>query len=68
MKAFVTLTMACCLSVGAGMAAAQDKSAMKKEMTAADCKSYMDMAAKDAKMKDASKDAACKAMMDKMKK
>ena len=34
-------------------------------MTAADCKTYMDAAAKDAKMKNADKDAQCKAMADK---
>jgi hypothetical protein len=34
-------------------------------MTAADCKTYADAVAKDAKMKNADKDAQCKALADK---
>ena len=45
------VSLACCLGLAAAGVAAQDK--MKKEMTAAECKDYMDKAAKDAKMKDA---------------
>jgi hypothetical protein len=71
-KAFAAVSIACCLGLAAAGVAAQDKKdapkdATKKEMTMADCKTYMDSAAKDAKMKDAAKDAQCKAMMDKDK-
>jgi hypothetical protein len=65
MKTLASVSIACCLGLAAVGVAAQDK--MKKEMTAADCKAYMDSAAKDAKMKDASKDAQCKALADKEK-
>ncbi|MGH6612513.1 MAG: hypothetical protein ACRECQ_19885 [Burkholderiaceae bacterium] len=58
------VSLACCLGLAAAGVAAQDK---KKEMTMAECKDYMDKAAKDAKMKDAAKDTQCKAMMDKDK-
>ena len=70
MKTIKAVSIACCLGLAAAGVAAQDKSkdAMKKEMTAAECKTYMDSAAKDAKMKDAAKDAQCKAVMDKAKK
>jgi hypothetical protein len=69
MKTLASVSIACCLGLAAAGVAAQDKSkdAMKKEMTAADCKTYMDAAAKDAKMKDAAKDASCKALADKEK-
>lgn len=70
MKTLTKLSLACCMAFAVAGVAAQDKKpadAPKKEMTAADCKSYTDMAAKDAKMKDAAKDAQCKALMDKEK-
>ena len=68
MKTLASVSIACCLGLAAAGVAAQDKKdAMKKEMTAADCKTYMDAAAKDAKMKDAAKDAQCKALADKEK-
>jgi hypothetical protein len=64
MKTLASVSIACCLGLVAVGVAAQDK---KKEMTAAECKTYMDSAAKDAKMKDAAKDAQCKALADKEK-
>ena len=69
MKTLASVSIACCLGLAAAGVAAQDtKDAPKpKEMTAADCKTYMDAAAKDAKMKDAAKDASCKALADKEK-
>jgi hypothetical protein len=68
MKTLVSVSIACCLGLAAAGVAAQDKKdAPKKEMTSADCKTYMDAAAKDAKMKDAAKDAQCKALADKEK-
>jgi hypothetical protein len=68
MKTLVSVSIACCLGLAAaGVAAQEKKDAMKKEMTAADCKTYMDAAAKDAKMKDAAKDSQCKALADKEK-
>ncbi len=67
MKTFAAVSIACIFGLAATGVAAQSKDAMKKEMTMADCKTYMDSAAKDAKMKDAAKDATCKAMMDKEK-
>ena len=68
MKKLAFVSAACCLSLAAATVGAQMKDAPKpKEMTAADCKTYMDGAAKDAKMKDATKDATCKAMADKEK-
>ena len=68
MKTLASVSIACCLGLAAAGVAAQDKKdAPKKEMTAADCKTYMDEAAKDAKMKDAAKDAQCKALADKEK-
>lgn len=63
MKTLVSVSIACCLGLAAAGVAAQDKKAAP--MTAADCKTYMDAAAKDAKMKNADKDAQCKAMADK---
>ena len=69
MKTLASISIACCLGLAAAGVAAQDKkdAPKPKEMTAADCKTYMDAAAKDAKMKDAAKDASCKAMADKDK-
>jgi hypothetical protein len=65
MKTLVSVSIACCLGLAAAGVAAQDKKAAP--MTAADCKTYMDAAAKDAKMKNADKDAQCKALADKEK-
>lgn len=69
MKTLASVSIACCLGLAAAGVAAQDKkdAPKPKEMTAADCKTYMDAAAKDAKMKDAAKDAQCKALADKEK-
>jgi hypothetical protein len=69
MKTFAAPLMCVCMAFAAGGVAAQDKkdAPKPKEMTAADCKTYMDAAAKDAKMKDAAKDAECKALADKEK-
>ena len=69
MKTLASVSIACCLGLAAAGVAAQDKkdAPKPKEMTAAECKTYMDGAAKDAKMKDAAKDASCKAMADKDK-
>ena len=71
MKTLASISIACCLGLAAAGVAAQDKMAKDapkpKEMTAADCKTYMDGTAKDAKMKDAAKDAQCKALADKEK-
>jgi len=68
MKTLASVSIACCLGLAAAGVSAQMKDAPKpKEMTAADCKAYMDGAAKDAKMKDAAKDAQCKALADKEK-
>ena len=69
MKTLASISIACCLGLAAAGVAAQDKkdAPKPKEMTAADCKTYMDAAAKDAKMKDAAKDASCKALADKDK-
>ena len=39
----------CCLGLAAAGVAAQSKDAMKKEMTAAECKTYMDAAPKTPK-------------------
>ena len=56
MKTLASVSIACCLGLAAAGVAAQTKDAPKpKEMTAAECKTYMDGAAKDAKMKDAAK-------------
>jgi hypothetical protein len=65
MKTLVSVSIACCLGLAAAGVAAQDKKAAP--MTAADCKTYMDAAAKDAKMKNADKDKECKALADKEK-
>jgi len=68
MKTLASVSIACCLGLAAATVGAQMKDAPKpKEMTAADCKTYMDGAAKDAKMKNADKDAQCKALADKAK-
>lgn len=71
MKTLASISIACCLGLAAAGVAAQDKMSKDapkpKEMTAADCKTYMDAAAKDAKMKDAAKDTQCKALADKEK-
>jgi hypothetical protein len=68
MKILASVSVACCLGLAAATVGAQMKDAPKpKEMTAAECKTYMDAAAKDAKMKDAAKDSKCKAMADKEK-
>ena len=69
MKTLASISIACCLGLAAAGVAAQDKkdAPKPKEMTAADCKTYMDASAKDAKMKDAAKDASCKALADKDK-
>jgi hypothetical protein len=68
MKTLASVSIACCLGLAAATVGAQTKDAPKpKEMTAAECKTYMDGAAKDAKMKDAAKDAQCKALADKEK-
>jgi hypothetical protein len=68
MKTLASVSIACCLGLVAAGVSAQMKDAPKpKEMTAADCKTYMDGAAKDAKMKDPAKDAQCKALADKAK-
>jgi hypothetical protein len=67
MKTLASISIACCLGLAAAGVAAQDKKDAPKPMTAADCKTYMDGAAKDAKMKDAAKDAECKALADKEK-
>lgn len=69
MKTLASVSIACCLGLAAAGVAAQDKkdAPKPKEMTAAECKTYMDGAAKDAKMKDAAKDAQCKALADKEK-
>ena len=64
MKTLASVSIACCLGLAAAGVGAQMKDA-PKPMTAADCKTYMDAAAKDAKMKDAAKDAQCKALADK---
>ena len=66
MKKLASISIACCLGLAAAGVAAQDKKAAP--MTAADCKTYMDAAAKDAKMKNADKDKECKALADKAKK
>ncbi len=63
MKTLASVSIACCLGLAAAGVAAQDKKAAP--MTAADCKTYMDAAAKDAKMKNADKDKECKALADK---
>jgi hypothetical protein len=65
MKTLASVSIACCLGLAAAGVAAQDKKAAP--MTAADCKTYMDAAAKDAKMKNADKDKQCKALADKEK-
>ena len=65
MKTLASVSIACCLGLAAAGVAAQDKKAAP--MTAADCKTYMDAAAKDAKMKNADKDKECKALADKEK-
>ena len=67
MKTLASVSIACCLGLAAAGVAAQDKMSKDapKPMTAADCKTYMDAAAKDAKMKNAAKDAECKALADK---
>ena len=68
MKTVASLSIACCLGLAAATVGAQMKDAPKpKEMTAAECKTYTDASAKDAKMKDAAKDAQCKALADKDK-
>ncbi len=68
MKTLASVSIACCLGLAAATAGAQMKDAPKpKELTAAECKTYTDAAAKDAKMKDAAKDAQCKALADKEK-
>ena len=69
MKTLASVSIACCLGLAAAGVAAQDKkdAPKPKEMTAAECKTYTDGAMKDAKMKDAAKDAQCKAMADKEK-
>ncbi|HVE88948.1 MAG TPA: hypothetical protein VNA44_04545 [Burkholderiaceae bacterium] len=68
MKTVASVSIACCLGLAAATVGAQMKDAPKpKEMTAAECKTYTDAAAKDAKMKDAAKDAQCKALADKEK-
>jgi hypothetical protein len=63
MKTLVSISIACCLGLAAAGVAAQDKKAAP--MTAADCKTYQDGVAKDAKMKNADKDKECKALADK---
>jgi len=63
MKTLASVSIACCLGLAAAGVAAQDKKAAP--MTAADCKTYADAVAKDAKMKNADKDAQCKALADK---
>ena len=68
MKTLASVSIACCLGLAAATAGAQMKDAPKpKEMTAQECKDYVAAAAKDAKMKDATKDTKCKDMMDKEK-
>jgi len=62
MKTLASISIACCLGLAAAVVAAQQKAA---PMTAADCKTYADAVAKDAKMKNADKDAQCKALADK---
>ncbi len=64
MKTLASVSIACCLGLAAAGVAAQQKAA---PMTAADCKTYADAVAKDPKMKNADKDAQCKAMADKGK-
>ncbi len=66
MKTLASISVACCLGLAAAAVGAQMKDA-PKPMTAADCKTYMDSAAKDAKMKNADKDKECKALADKEK-
>ena len=65
MKTLASVSIACCLGLAAAGVAAQDEGCAETRMTAADCKTYMDGAAKDAKMKNADKDAQCKALADK---
>ena len=65
MKTLASVSIACCLGLVAAGVADQDKKAAP--MTAAYCKTYMDAAAKDAKMKNADKDKECKALADKEK-
>ena len=60
MKTLVSISIACCLGLAAAGVAAQDKKAAP--MTAADCKTYMDAAAKDAKMKDADEGQAVQSL------
>jgi hypothetical protein len=64
MKTLASISIACCLGLAAATVGAQMKDA-PKPMTAADCKTYTDAVAKDAKAKDAAKDAQCKALADK---
>ena len=64
MRKAAMLVACVALALGAASANAQDKS-KDKAMTAQECKDYMAMAAKDAKMKDAKKDTMCNDMMKK---
>jgi len=68
MKKAATLVACAAFALAAASANAQDKKdAMSKDkpMTMQECKDYMGMAAKDAKMKDAKKDTMCGDMMKK---
>ena len=50
MKTLASVSIACCLGLAAATVGAQMKDAPKpKEMTAAECKTYMDGAAQDAR-------------------
>jgi uncharacterized protein YutE (UPF0331/DUF86 family) len=67
MKTAATLVACAAFALAAVSANAQDKKDASKDkpMTAQECKDYMAMAAKDAKMKDAKKDTMCNDMMKK---
>src|SRR5689334_9917613 len=67
MKTATTLVACAAFALAAASVNAQDKKDMSKDkpMTSQECKDYMAMAAKDAKMKDAKKDTMCSDMMKK---